>query len=743
MIENAFDVPFVARLAQREKQIQQHYRPVIGVHKWFARRPGALFRTLILSEFDEGEPVHKSYFDSHNLREITVADPFMGGGTPLFEANRLGCDVLGTDINPMAYWIVRQELAPFDVDVFLQKAARVVEKVEAEIGDFYRTQCEHCGSEVQVKYFLWVKTIPCEQCEEKVDLFSKHLVAKNQRHPNYVLFCSSCHSLNEVESLDNEDELVCGACSARLQVEGPAGRSRCTCQHCGHVNQYPAGNSPPHHRMYAMEYHCERCYGNHQGRFFKAPDEADRRRFHEAEQRLTQSEKQFIPDETIPSGDESSRLHRWGYECYRELFNARQLLGLNTLASAIHEVQDDVVREALLTVFSDSLRYQNMLCRYDTYALKIQDIFSVHGFPVGLAQCENSVLGVPGKGSGGFRHFLKKYKRAKTYCQQPYEYTLTTPKQKVQTGETIEACITEGSPLGANSSPEKQAYLHALPARAVDVPEESLDAVFTDPPYFGNVQYAELMDFCYVWLRRHFDDSSSEFVEASTRADEELTVNKTAGRDIAHFTEGLSLAYQRFASGLKEGSPFVFTYHHNEIEAYLPIAVAILDAELVCTATLPCPAEMGASIHISGTKSSTLDTIFVNRRSGRVRASDFEASRASLKRLVKRDLVALKNADMELTSGDAYCLLLGHVSRLAIWQARKQWDTEASASDKISRMRNTFEEVFPSHHLSKLSDQILASTQEQKNLGPLFSAESQTAFETGQWIEFGTHPASA
>ena len=30
----------------------------------------------------------------------------------------------------------------------------------------------------------------------------------------------------------------------------------------------------------------------------------------------------------------------------------------------------------------------------------------------------------------------------------------------------------------------------------------SLDAVFTDPPYFGNVQYAELMDFCYVWLRR-------------------------------------------------------------------------------------------------------------------------------------------------------------------------------------------------------------------------------------------------
>jgi hypothetical protein len=38
-IEKNFDIPFVADLALREKQIQQNYRPVIAVHKWFARRP--------------------------------------------------------------------------------------------------------------------------------------------------------------------------------------------------------------------------------------------------------------------------------------------------------------------------------------------------------------------------------------------------------------------------------------------------------------------------------------------------------------------------------------------------------------------------------------------------------------------------------------------------------------------------------------------------------------------------------
>jgi len=53
MIERDFDIPFIANLALREKQIQQNYRPIIAVHKWFARRPGTLFRGLLLSEFIE------------------------------------------------------------------------------------------------------------------------------------------------------------------------------------------------------------------------------------------------------------------------------------------------------------------------------------------------------------------------------------------------------------------------------------------------------------------------------------------------------------------------------------------------------------------------------------------------------------------------------------------------------------------------------------------------------------------
>ncbi len=81
MIEKNFNIPFIADLALHEKQIQQNYRPIIAIHKWFARRPGTLFRGLLLSEFTEGQ-LRESFFRAHNLTGIKVADPFMGGGTP-------------------------------------------------------------------------------------------------------------------------------------------------------------------------------------------------------------------------------------------------------------------------------------------------------------------------------------------------------------------------------------------------------------------------------------------------------------------------------------------------------------------------------------------------------------------------------------------------------------------------------------------------------------------------------------
>jgi hypothetical protein len=75
-IERRFDIPLVAAMALQEKQIQQNYRPIIAVHKWFARRPGTLFRALLLSEFADCR-LDETYFAGYDFEGKVVADPFM------------------------------------------------------------------------------------------------------------------------------------------------------------------------------------------------------------------------------------------------------------------------------------------------------------------------------------------------------------------------------------------------------------------------------------------------------------------------------------------------------------------------------------------------------------------------------------------------------------------------------------------------------------------------------------------
>ena len=183
-IEKQFDVSFISNLALREKQIQQNYRPIIAVHKWFARRPGTLFRGLILSEFQK-EALQESFFRSHHFNGLSVADPFMGGGTPLIEANRVGCDIAGYDINPMAYWIVREEIEHLDLEAYRRAAFALRSGLENKIGHLYRTRCLKCGSkEAHVKYFLWVKVQACHHCQRDIALFPGYLIAKNVSMPS-------------------------------------------------------------------------------------------------------------------------------------------------------------------------------------------------------------------------------------------------------------------------------------------------------------------------------------------------------------------------------------------------------------------------------------------------------------------------------------------------------------------------------------------------------------------------------
>lgn len=705
-IEKNYDIKFVAALALREKQIQQNYRPIIAVHKWFARRPGTLFRALLLSEFAD-RCVEDAYYDAHSFEGITIADPFMGGGTPLLEANRIGCNVVGMDINPMAAWVVREEIEAIDLKAYTKATEDLLDCLSQDVGHLYKTRCPITGrKDADAKYFLWVKTGHCRRCRREFDLFPGYVLAKNVRHPAYVLVCASCGELNEVEDLYRPG--IC-RCRKPLVAEGPVHRNRCACPHCGHVNSSPFhGEGPPSHRLFAIEYY-NPDLKDRPGRLFKKPDREDLARVAEAESLWHRMRPSFVPDDAIPEGDESSRLHRWGYQRFRDLFNARQLLSLETSARLISRVRDLRLRRALATNFSDLLRYQNMLCRYDMMALKSLDVFSIHGFPVSYVQVESNFLGVRnGKGlpvgSGGFINIFDKYTRAKRYCTEPFEVAFRG-KRKIAVPMRGE-WIGERNPKNPGGA-ERQVDIRCASATEVALQPSSLDAVLTDPPYFGMVQYGELMQFCYVWLRKLMGGNFPGLELVTTRHEDELTGNETAERGLEHFAEGLAKVYGRMAQALKPGAPLVFTYHHNQQDAYLAVGMAILDAGLTCSASLPCPAEMGGSIHIHGTGSSILDTVFVCRQSGTTPRSWLFADATGLAAIMSAELADLRAAGMKPTAGDIRCMAFGHITRMAIWRLKPTWNPGLTTPEKFAILRKAMNGIATADAVQK----ILAKTE--------------------------------
>lgn len=152
---------------------------------------------------------------------------------------------------------------------------------------------------------------------------------------------------------------------------------------------------------------------------------------------------------------------------------------------------------------------------------------------------------------------------------------------------------------------------------------------------------------------------------------------------------GLSEVYSRFARALVPGRPFAFTYHHNSLDAYYPVAVALLDAGLVCTAVIPCPAEMGGSIHIHGSGSSIVDSVFVCRTTGKIPARLLATGSKPLAEIVAADLDHLRDGDVSVTEGDARCVTFGHLTRLAVWSLRAEWDASAPWEKKLDTVGRT------------------------------------------------------
>jgi len=616
--EASFPRRFVSRLASRETASRRHYRPIYSLHRWWARRPGTVFRSMLLAAFagdETAENMERRFFEPHGgglLQGKLIVDPFMGGGTTVFEALRLGASVVGLDVNPVAWWIVKQGVDRADPDRLEAAYRQVEESVGATIHDYYLTRCPLCNSPAEGLYYFWVKELTCPHCGRP---FLLHPDFRLARHPegDFAVYCPRCHGVDRTERIDSPQQ--CSHCGhVYVPGRGRVHRGRYVCPHCGDrgrvVDELQNRQRPLDHGLVAVEYHCPQ-----HGRGYKRADEADLALYEAASHELTRRAPTFwLPSQRIRPGTNTDQMRRHGYRYWRDMFNDRQLLGLGLLSNAIALVDDTASRELMTTLFSEVLDYNNMFCDYNYSYRKIGNLFGLHAFNVSMRPVENNLWG-GAAGSGTFSRFFRKLVAAKSYARRPSErdlqgHRIRLPQEAVSLDPVVDATALESPILDT----EQSCVVLCRDSRSIPLADGTVDAVVTDPPYFDNVMYGELSEFYYVWLHGALGEEYPEFMAPEMEDTPEIISNPGRGKGPDDYVRGLSAVFAECHRILRRGAPLVFTFHHRSIDVWVALLEALTAAGFVVESTVPVHSEMSSSIHIRGKRAPETDVVVACRR---------------------------------------------------------------------------------------------------------------------------------
>lgn len=105
-----------------------------------------------------------------------------------------------------------------------------------------------------------------------------------------------------------------------------------------------------------------------------------------------------------------------------------------------------------------------------------------------------------------------------------------------------------------------------------DIPENSVDAIITDPPYGSNVQYLELSHFWFPWNKDLYEISNPAF-------DQEAVSNRKknfeGAKDMVDYEENLHSVFQKSYHVLKPGGVLTLTFNNKDMGAWLALLISI------------------------------------------------------------------------------------------------------------------------------------------------------------------------
>jgi putative DNA methylase len=267
-------------------------KPIYQMSKWWARRRSSVFRSTLIAaaakapedQAEAAKLVWENYYCNHqknpSFKNLKVADIFMGGGTTLVEGARLGMQMYGNDLNPVAWLVVKNELADVDIEEVKRLFTYIESEVKPQIMPFYA--CEGPGGEKgiwysvetgkpmledfdplavapeerkkyryegpEIIYTFWAKHGPCSApgCNHRTPLFSSPVIAVKELSvkswPN--MKCDDCGGRFDVEAgevrMAPDEPLVIADENDAFAVLGSNGIYNCP--HCGKKQIKNLGN---------------------------------------------------------------------------------------------------------------------------------------------------------------------------------------------------------------------------------------------------------------------------------------------------------------------------------------------------------------------------------------------------------------------------------------------------------------------------------------------------------------------
>jgi len=535
-------------------------KPIYMIHRIFARRVGSVFRAIILGALkDENTSLMEEFYRSQARLEhsnLVILDPMCGGGTTLIEGSRIGAKTIGFEINPVPWFITKCELTIVPPGELKKEFERVEKSVGAKIKEMYETICPHCSNTAEIIYTFWIKTINCPSCHKEVELFKDYIITFDKKEQNYFILCPSCHKVIHYTQKPRENE-KCPHCNFDFNpFQGSVLNNIVVCPYCldefSFINELRKKDEPPSIKQYAIDGWCQKC----KVRFIKEPDDFDLKKYEAVKSEfLLKKDKLLFPREEIPDGFNTNQMKKHNYRFWYQMFNERQLFSLSLLLEQIMKIEKENVREALLCAFSETLRSNNLFCYYDRrWAKQLTPLFSRKDFAPVYFPLEQNVWG--GRfGRGNFKQTFNRLLEGKQYNLTPFE--------RKYMGKKVKRIFIDEK-IGENHW-----ELYCVDARKMDeYVREKVDLVITDPPYFDSINYSEVYDFFYVWLRIALKDKYPYFKPTTTLNDAEAIVNEIQGKSKEKYVAILSEIFHKSARLLKDDGLFIFTFHDFDEDSW-------------------------------------------------------------------------------------------------------------------------------------------------------------------------------